>query len=188
MTKAVGWCLEAGANGSLLPASFFPGWRALSPASYLGTLRVCGLNCKVAPDAALCCFRPSSHRQIRLAGYWGPGSSLTAQQVMRHQCCSAGDTEDVGLVPVSGRSPAGGKWQPKPVFLPGESCGQRSLAGYSPWDGKESAVIQWLSTAQLRRQEDVLVCLSSWSSSQWLWELFSSRTHSCFFPLSTWVF
>ena len=25
------------------------------------------------------------------------------------------------------------KWQPTPVFLPGESQGQRSLAGYSPW-------------------------------------------------------
>ena len=24
------------------------------------------------------------------------------------------------------------KWQPTPVFLPGESHGQRSLAGYSP--------------------------------------------------------
>ena len=26
------------------------------------------------------------------------------------------------------------KWQPTPVFLPRESHGQRSLAGYSPWD------------------------------------------------------
>ena len=26
------------------------------------------------------------------------------------------------------------KWQPTPVFLPGKSNGQRSLAGYSPWD------------------------------------------------------
>ena len=25
-----------------------------------------------------------------------------------------------------------------PVFLPGESHGQRSLAGYSPWGGKKS--------------------------------------------------
>ena len=25
------------------------------------------------------------------------------------------------------------KWQPTPVFLPGESHGQRSLAGYCPW-------------------------------------------------------
>ena len=31
-----------------------------------------------------------------------------------------------------------GKWQPTPVFLPGTSHGQRSLAGYSPWGHKES--------------------------------------------------
>ena len=31
-----------------------------------------------------------------------------------------------------------GKWQPPPVFLPGESHGQRSLVGYSPWGRKES--------------------------------------------------
>ena len=30
------------------------------------------------------------------------------------------------------------KWQPTPVFWPGESHGQRSLAGYSPWGLKES--------------------------------------------------
>ena len=28
--------------------------------------------------------------------------------------------------------------QPTPVFLPGEFCGQRSLAGYSSWDCKKS--------------------------------------------------
>jgi len=27
-------------------------------------------------------------------------------------------------------------WQPTPVFLPGESHGQRSLVGYSLWDHK----------------------------------------------------
>ena len=30
------------------------------------------------------------------------------------------------------------KWQLTPVFLPGTSHGQRSLAGYSPWGHKES--------------------------------------------------
>ena len=30
------------------------------------------------------------------------------------------------------------KWQPTPVFLPGDSHGQRSLAGYSPWGLKEA--------------------------------------------------
>ena len=29
-------------------------------------------------------------------------------------------------------------WQPSPVFLPGESDGQRSLAGYSSWGHQES--------------------------------------------------
>ena len=29
------------------------------------------------------------------------------------------------------------KWQSTPVFLPEESHGQRSLAGYSPWNPKE---------------------------------------------------
>ena len=28
------------------------------------------------------------------------------------------------------------KWHPTPVFLPGDSHGQRSLAGYSPWGHK----------------------------------------------------
>ena len=28
-------------------------------------------------------------------------------------------------------------WQPTPVFLPGGSCGQRSLAGYCPWGYEE---------------------------------------------------
>ena len=32
------------------------------------------------------------------------------------------------------------EWQPTPVFLPGESNGQRSLASYSPWGFKESGM------------------------------------------------
>ena len=35
-----------------------------------------------------------------------------------------------------GKIPWSRKWQATPVFLPGKSHGQRSLAGYSPWDGK----------------------------------------------------
>ena len=30
------------------------------------------------------------------------------------------------------------KWQPTPVFLPGESHGQRSRAGHDPWGHRES--------------------------------------------------
>ena len=41
---------------------------------------------------------------------------------------SAGDTRDLGLIPGSGRSAGGGHDNPLPVFLPGESHGQRTLA------------------------------------------------------------
>ena len=37
------------------------------------------------------------------------------------------------------------KWQPTPVFLPGESHGQRSLVGYSPWGRKELDIIEQLT-------------------------------------------
>ena len=41
-----------------------------------------------------------------------------------------------GCGPWVGKIPWRRKWQPTPVFLPGKSHGQRSLAGYSPWDLK----------------------------------------------------
>ena len=37
------------------------------------------------------------------------------------------------------------KQQPVPVSLAGELHGQRSLAGYSPWDFKVSDVTEWLT-------------------------------------------
>ena len=37
------------------------------------------------------------------------------------------------------------KWQPTLVFLPGESHGQRSLLGYSPWGRKESETTERLT-------------------------------------------
>ena len=49
-------------------------------------------------------------------------------QQSKGSTCNAGDTGDaMGLIPGLGRSPEGGKRQPTPVFLPGESPGQRSL-------------------------------------------------------------
>ena len=44
---------------------------------------------------------------------------------------------DAGSIPGSGRFPWKRKLQPNPVFIPGKSRGQRSLAGYSPW-GRET--------------------------------------------------
>ena len=45
------------------------------------------------------------------------------------------------------------KWQPTPVFLPGEFHGQRNLVGYSPWGCKESGTTyqQTLSPKQVQK-------------------------------------
>ena len=49
------------------------------------------------------------------------------------------ETRDVGSIPGLGRSPGGGHGRiPTPVFLPGESHGQRSLEDYGPQGLKES--------------------------------------------------
>ena len=53
-----------------------------------------------------------------------PGSSLPAIQ-------------DTWVQSWVGKIPKRRKWQPTPVFLPGESHGQRRLAGYNLWDRRE---------------------------------------------------
>ena len=45
---------------------------------------------------------------------------------------------DSGLIPGLGRCAGEGNGNPLPVFLPGKSHGQRSMADYSPWGCKES--------------------------------------------------
>ena len=50
---------------------------------------------------------------------------------------NAGAAGNTGLIPESGRSSGVGNSSPLQFFLPGESHGQRSLAGYSPWGHKE---------------------------------------------------
>ena len=49
-----------------------------------------------------------------------------------------------GFDPWVGKVPWRREWIPTPVFLPGKSHGQRSLAGYSPWCHKEQDMTQRL--------------------------------------------
>ena len=51
-----------------------------------------------------------------------------------------------GFDPWVGRIPWRRTWQPTLVSLPGESHGQRSLAGYSPWGCKELGMAEGLIT------------------------------------------
>ena len=50
-------------------------------------------------------------------------------QCKRHRRC--------GFNAWVGKIPWRRKWQPTPVFLPGESHGQRSLVGYGSWGDRE---------------------------------------------------
>ena len=63
--------------------------------------------------------------------------------------CSAGDTRELGSIPGIGKTHWGSEWLPTPVFLPGESHGQRSLVGYSPQGCKESDTTEQLSTSTM---------------------------------------
>ena len=63
------------------------------------------------------------------------GGGSPAGSVVKNLPANAGD---VSSIPGSGRFPWRRAWQPTPVFLPGESNGQRTLVGYSPWGCTES--------------------------------------------------
>ena len=73
-----------------------------------------------------------------------------------------GDVRDVGDSWI-GKIPWRRAWQPTPVFLPGESHGQRSLEGYSQWGHKESDTTEWLtlslSSISTKKPTGILTCL-----------------------------
>ena len=74
-----------------------------------------------------------------------PGGKLEASQLaleVKNLPAIAGDLRDRRSIPGSERFPWRRKWQPTPVFLPGESHGQRSLVGYHPWGHKESGTTE----------------------------------------------
>ena len=55
-----------------------------------------------------------------------------------------------------------------PVFLPGESHGQRSLAGYSPWSRKESdrTEVTWHGTSQsIQSFSHVRLLVTPWTAA-----------------------
>ena len=66
---------------------------------------------------------------------------------------SASNAGDLGSIPGSdpwvGKTPWRRKWQPTPVFLLGESHGQRILVGYSPLGRKESDTTERLHSLHL---------------------------------------
>ena len=69
--------------------------------------------------------------------------------VVENLSAKAGDARDAKFNPWIGKIPWRRKWQPTPVFLPGESHGQMSLVGYSPGICKVLDMTEQLSTHNL---------------------------------------
>ena len=104
---------------------------------------------------------------------------------------NAGDSGEVGSVP--GKMPWRRKWQPTPVFLPGKFHGQKSLAGCSPWDHKESDIAGQLSmhmhtsapTVECRlylTDAHTEVCVESWRTEPFVWITLAQQRELPSFP------
>ena len=121
------------------------------------------------------------HRlSIQRHAYWCPGvwgNSLVTQD-SKESTCNAGD---LGLIPGLGRSSGEANRIHTPVFLPGESCGQQSLAGYSPWGHKESDPTEPLSVT-MPNFKPLWQWETSWEQSQpdFMWSLTLITKVICF--------
>ena len=72
--------------------------------------------------------------------------------LVKNPPANARDTGNAGLIPLVEKIPWRRKWQPISVFLPAESHGQRSLAGYSPWGFK---VLD--TTKHVHKAKDIII-------------------------------
>ena len=70
------------------------------------------------------------------------------------------------------------KWQPTPVFFPGESHGWRSLVGYSPWGHQESNTTE---------RFHFLSFSIYWMFSFWLCWVFTAVLTLAFSSCGTWA-
>ena len=57
------------------------------------------------------------------------------------------------------------KWPPTPVILPGEYCGEKGLAGYSPWGCKDQGTTEYAHThtqliQNIKPKKNMLMVLS----------------------------
>ena len=74
--------------------------------------------------------------------------------VLKNLSANTGDARDSISIPGFRKIPWRRKWQPTPVFFPGKSHGQRSLAGYGPWGHKESNTTERLNRPAYRLQPE----------------------------------
>ena len=77
-----------------------------------------------------------NHTDLRRGVKGFPGGSVVKKK--KKICLQCRRHWRDGFNPWMEKIPWKRRWQPTPVFLPGKSHGQKSLAEYSPWGHKES--------------------------------------------------
>ena len=92
----------------------------------------------------------------------------------KESTCQSRRCKRRGFDPWVGKIPCRRAWQPTPVSLPGESHGQRSLEGYSPWGHRESAMTEQLTLTYSRLTNNVVIASGGQQRD--------SATHTSFAP------
>ena len=89
--------------------------------------------------------------------FWPSPWASQVVLVVKNPPTNAGDLKRLEFDPWVRRIHWGRAWQPTPLFLPGESHGQRSLAGYSPWGRKESDMTEatWHARVAVKAQSPI---------------------------------
>ena len=133
-------------------------------------------------------------RTTLLSIKWRNGTSLVVQAVKNLPAM-----QRQGFDPRVRNIPWRREWQPTPIFLPGESPGQRNLAGSSPWGPKELDTTERLTLSfsneelELRKGRQLDQCNSGaekWSLVVRTWGLCPSGTLflcSLLFSTAPWV-
>ena len=111
----------------------------------------------------------TSQIHMRFAPHWGlhfireeAVLGLPRWHSGKESACQCRSHRRHGFNPWVGKIPWRRGWQPTPVFLPGESHGQRGLAGYSPWDCKELSMTEHTHTqAAFQRSQPPTLCPSA---------------------------
>ena len=96
-----------------------------------------------------------SQVKVLVSYFFHVNINLQASQValvVKNPPVNAGDVRDPWMGKISWRI-----WQTTPVFLPGESRGQRSLAGHSPWGHKKSDTTEVSYTQRNYTVESMLI-------------------------------
>ena len=128
------------------------------------------------PFFSLC--SPPTNNPSEIIPSFGASQVVLEEKNLPHKRCQ--------FYPGAGKIPWKRAWPPTPIFLPGESHGQRSLVGYIPWRHKrvrhDWALLDPTHYWRLRTSEQYDL-FKTWGR-RWLWKLLiclaSNQDRSCY--------